>query len=96
MNREMNPFEFQRRSQLFDLKKEYHDLMRTVEILQASENLGDAAKIQQKAQSIAAEIIKLDPDFTNDLGEQKTKDFKAEADWLNKEQFEKPDYKELN
>ena len=48
MNREMNPFEFEQRIKLGDLKKEYADIKKTVKVLLENKNKPDADKMEQR------------------------------------------------
>ena len=88
----MNPFEYARRNSLLDLKKEYSDVKRTIEILQDRDQVKEAKELELKAQQLSEEIIKLDPDFAKITASRVEREFKTEADELNQQQHEKIDY----
>lgn len=96
MNRESYPPEIEQKIKLTALTNEYISLKNTVLELQARKNIIKANEAELKAQSIATEIIKLDPDFVKNLDANIKETFEVEADALNFQQNEKPTFKGMN
>jgi len=88
-NREITPLDFDE-GFLDDLKREYHSLKRTVEILQENKKSKEADEMDQKAKGLSDAIIRLDPDFMKHMNATITKRFTNEANMLNLEQPDRP------
>lgn len=96
MNSENIPNEEIKKDVLQRLRADYWNTKAAVEMMKAANQPEEVTRIELQADRIAEQIKLLDPDFNLEVKKKIADQFDKEAEHLNANQYEKPDYNQFN
>ena len=96
MNRELSSPEIEKQLMLQQLKQEYLEAKRWADygFRKGYPEMIDV--MERRAKGAMDEIVKIDPNFPQQLAGLVGNSFVSEASELNREQYDRPDYKDQN